>query len=130
MEWPLGSAPVELLVASPSTPPPPVHILLRSSSVLCGAQGDTASNDLGNVTCDACLAIYDEIGGCGDPSCPGWCIMNAQPPLTLGEVQACIDCGRFTDEEAIELARASGCSVRDTGTVRRLSPELQSALAD
>jgi hypothetical protein len=109
-EWPLGSAPVELLVPSPSTQPPPVHILLRSSSVLCGAQDDTASNDLGNVTCDACLPIYDEVGGCGDPSCPGWCIMNAQAPALSWPGPTC------------RTRRGSASSFPATATLLREAP--------
>ena len=49
---------------------------------------------------------------CG-PDCPGWAVFNEGEgdPDDLGDVQACDECGRYTDDEAADLARAAGYTV-------------------
>lgn len=46
-------------------------------------------------------------------TCPGWAVFNADEDGTGGDIQACDECGLYTDDEAADLARAAGYVVSE-----------------
>lgn len=52
------------------------------------------------------------------PTCPGWAVYNeGEPGMPKGEVQACLACGRLSEQMAVKRARAAGLGVADDGLV-------------